>query len=67
MANPDYFDTSESQLTLVKSLVTLVWGRGEIPATFDVEFEGADWEVIVRIKQTVDAPFFGDFAEEHPE
>jgi hypothetical protein len=69
MANLDDFDTSESQLALAKSLVTMVWGTGEIPATFDVKYEGADWEVIVRIKQTEDAPFFGDgdFTEKLPE
>lgn len=68
MANPEDFDTSESQLLLAKSLVSMVWGTGKIPATFDVEYEGADWEVTVRIKQTEDAPFLGDgdFTEKLP-
>ncbi|MCU1225086.1 MAG: hypothetical protein JWQ42_3179 [Edaphobacter sp.] len=54
-ANPEDFDTSDSKLTLAKQLVHLVWGSGEIPATFDIEYEGAKWEVAVRVKQTEDA------------
>ena len=70
-ANPEDFDTSESKLTLAKQLIHLVWGSGEIPATFNVEYEGANWEIVVRVKQTEDARLVGrneaDFTEELPE
>jgi hypothetical protein len=70
-ANPEDFDASESKLTLAKQLIHLVWGSGEIPATFNVEYEGANWEVVVRVKQTEDARLVGrneaDFTEELPE
>jgi hypothetical protein len=42
------------------SLVELVWSDGKIPQSFDVEYEGADWEVTVRLKQTEDAPLRND-------
>jgi hypothetical protein len=51
-ANPEDFDTSDSKLTLAKQLVGLVWGSNTIPATFEVEYEGAKWEILVRIKET---------------
>jgi hypothetical protein len=70
-ANPEDFDTSDSKLTLGKQLVHLVWGSGEIPAAFNVEYKGAKWEVVVRVKQTEDARLTGDgeanFIEELPE
>jgi hypothetical protein len=70
-ANPEDFDTSESRLTLAKQLVRLVWGSGEIPATFNVEYEGARWEVAVRVERTEDAHLSpgseADFIEELPE
>lgn len=53
-ANPQDFDTSDSMLTLANQLVHLVWGAGKIPATFNVEYEGAQWEVSVRLKDTED-------------
>jgi hypothetical protein len=70
-ANPEDFDTFDPKLTLATQLVHLVWGAGEIPATFNVEYEGANWQVVVRVKQTEDARLVGsnetDFTEELPE
>ena len=51
-ANPEDFDTSDSKLTLAKQLVGLVWGSNTMPATFEVEYEGAKWEILARIKET---------------
>jgi hypothetical protein len=50
-ANPEDFDTSDSKLTLAKQLVGLVWGSNTMPATFEVEYEGAKWETLVRVKE----------------
>lgn len=56
---------------LARQLIHLVWGSGEIPATFNVEYEGALWEVCVRIKDTEDgslpASGYTDFTEQLPE
>ena len=51
-ANPEDFDTSDSKLTLAKQLVGLVWGSNSAPATFEVEFEGIKWEILVRVKES---------------
>jgi hypothetical protein len=50
-ANPEDFDTLDSKLTLAKQLVGLVWGSNTMPATFEVEYEGAKWEILVRVKE----------------
>ena len=50
-ANPEDFDTSDSKQTLAKQLVGLVWGSNSMPATFEVEYEGIKWEVLVRVKE----------------
>ena len=50
-ANPEDFDTSDSKLTLAKQLVGLVWGSNTMPATFEVEYEGAKWEILVRVRE----------------
>src|SRR5215469_3262649 len=46
-ANPEDFDTSDSQQSLANQLVRLVWGSGQTPKSFNVDHEGADWEVLV--------------------
>lgn len=70
-ANPDDFDTSESKLMLARQLIHMVWGSGKISAIFNVEYEGAQWEVSVRIKDTEDGRLppssVTDFTEELPE
>jgi hypothetical protein len=43
-----------AKLSLSRSIVELVWDAGSIPQTFDIEYEGADWEVVVRVKSTED-------------
>ena len=53
-ANPEDFDTSDSQQSLANQLVHLVWGSGQMPKSFHVDYEGADWEVLVRVKDTED-------------
>jgi hypothetical protein len=48
-----------------------VWDAGSIPQTFDIQYEGADWEVVVRIKSTEDGDLPSspekDFTAELPE
>jgi hypothetical protein len=34
----------------------LAWDGGNIPQTFEIEHEGATWQVEVRVMQTEDAP-----------
>ncbi len=37
-----------AKLSLARSLVELVRDAGSIPQTFDIEYEGVDWEVVVK-------------------
>jgi hypothetical protein len=65
--NPKEMD----KLALARSLVELAWDSGSIPQTIDIEYEGADWEVVVRIKSTEDGDLpsssDSDFTEQLPE
>ena len=60
-----------AKLSLARSLVELVRDAGSIPQTFDIEYEGVDWEVVVRIKSTEDGDLPGsvekNFTEQLPE
>jgi hypothetical protein len=60
-----------AKLSHARSLVEQVWDAGSISQTFDIEYEGADWEVAVRIKSTEDGDPPSspekDFTEELPE
>jgi hypothetical protein len=48
-----------AKLSAARSLIELVWDTPSIPQTFDIEYEGAIWEVVVRIKSTE----YGDFSD----
>ncbi|HTF66182.1 MAG TPA: hypothetical protein VK638_26205, partial [Edaphobacter sp.] len=37
-----------------------------IPQTFDIEYKGADWEVVVRIKSTEDGDYPGSLERIFP-
>jgi hypothetical protein len=58
-----------AKLSLARSLVELT--SDEHFQTFDIEYKGADWEVIVRIKSTEDYDHPGtlekNFTQELPE
>jgi len=60
-----------AKLSAARSLVELVWDERSITHVFDIEYEGADWEVIVRIKSTEDGGLSDnveeDFTEQRPE
>lgn len=49
-ANSEDFDTSKSKLILAEQLVHLVWGSAKRKEIFSVNYEGAQWEVIVQVK-----------------
>ena len=49
-ATPWDHDTAQNERKLAQQLVDMVRGAGRQPATFDVESEGANWEVVVRLK-----------------
>ena len=53
-----------TKLSHARALVGLVGG---VPQSFDVKWEGADWEVVVRIKSTDYGDPEKDFTEELPE
>ena len=57
----------ESKRTLAEALVELSWAGGITPETFEMEYEGAKWQVEVRKTQTMDASIEGDFIEKLPE
>jgi hypothetical protein len=52
-----------AKLSHARALIELVGG---VPQSFDAKWEGADWEVVVRIKSTGYGPE-KDFTEELPE
>jgi hypothetical protein len=60
-----------SKLCAARSLVELVWDTPSISHTFDIEYEGATWEVVVRIKSTEEGGLADnvedDFTEQLPE
>jgi hypothetical protein len=64
---PNLPPLSEAKHILARSLVELAWNDGAVAQTFEIEYEGAGWEVVVRPKQTEDAPLESDFIEELPE
>lgn len=57
----------EAKQALARALVELAWDSGPHPQTFEVEHEGARWQVEVRVKDTEDTPLEKDYAEELPE
>ncbi|WP_130423757.1 hypothetical protein [Edaphobacter modestus] len=64
-------EIERAKLCLARALVELPWSVGRIPQIFDVEHEGARWEVAVRLKgiEDGDLPSFEekDFTEKLPE
>lgn len=44
----------KAKLSAARSLVELVWDTPSIPHTFNIEYEGAAWEVVVRAKPSED-------------
>lgn len=57
---PNLPNIQEAKHGHARTLVELVRSDGKIRQSFDVEYEGADWEVTVRLKQTEDAPLRND-------
>jgi hypothetical protein len=64
---PNLPESEAAKRSLARALVDLAWDGGTLPQTFDIEHEGATWEVEVRMKRTEDAPFAKDFIENLPE
>jgi hypothetical protein len=62
-ATPWDHDTAQNERQLARQLVEMVRGAGRQPATFDIEFEGAKWEVAIREKHARDAPDAKDRAK----
>lgn len=46
--------TESAELSLARFHVELVRDAGSIRPFFGIEYEGADWEVVVRIRPTED-------------
>jgi hypothetical protein len=65
----DPFETAK--LSHARALIELLWDERRIRHIFDIEYEGAEWEVIVRMKSVEGANLPGslekDFIEELPE
>ena len=40
---------------LARALVEEAWNLGATPLTLNVEYEGANWQVTVRVKRTEEA------------
>ena len=57
----------ESKRTLAGALVELCWAGGITAETFEMEYEGAKWQVEVRKTQMMDASIEKDFIEKLPE
>ena len=66
MGLPDDFPSLEdSKRALAIGLVEIAWNRGSIPQVFEVAYEGAIWEVELRLK--ADEEIDNDFTEKLPE
>jgi hypothetical protein len=60
-----------AKLSAARAVVELVWDEKSITHIFNIKYEGANWEVIVRIKPKEDGDISSspdkDFIEELPE
>jgi hypothetical protein len=54
-----------AKLSLARSLVELA-SDDSIPQTLDIEYKGADWEVVVRIKSTGEGDYLGSLEKDFP-